>query len=181
MFISLLCCLCSQYHPEVLEGKRRIQELGLCGRALEKPPLVPCLRGQQSVGCLLIFAWTNLPHPPLNFLCKIKKPSFRAGSSISLKLKFGLVEKSCLILCDACQVPLSVGCSRPEYWSGLLFPSQGDLPDPGIEPGSPALQVDCLPAEPSVKPQAKWRTAIIPVARINRGVMMCWYQALLLT
>ena len=38
--------------------------------------------------------------------------------------------------------------SRPEYWSGLLFPSLGDLPDPGIEPGSPALQADSLPAEP---------------------------------
>ena len=37
----------------------------------------------------------------------------------------------------ACQVPLSMGCSRQEYWSGLPFPSPGDLPDPGIEPGSP--------------------------------------------
>ena len=38
--------------------------------------------------------------------------------------------------------------SRQEYWSGLLFPSPGDLPDPGIEPGSPALQADSLPSEP---------------------------------
>ena len=37
--------------------------------------------------------------------------------------------------------------SRPEYWSGLPFPSPGDLPNPGIEPGSPALQVDSLPTE----------------------------------
>ena len=36
------------------------------------------------------------------------------------------------------QVPLSMGFSRPEYWSGLPFPSPGDLPGPGIEPGSPA-------------------------------------------
>ena len=35
--------------------------------------------------------------------------------------------------------------SRPEYWSGLPFPSSGDLPNPGIEPRSPALQVDSLP------------------------------------
>ena len=34
-----------------------------------------------------------------------------------------------------------------EYWSGLPFPSLGDLPDPGIKPGSPELQVDCLPSE----------------------------------
>ena len=38
-----------------------------------------------------------------------------------------------------------------KYWSGLLFPSPGDLPDPGIEPGSPALQADSLPSEPPVK------------------------------
>ena len=42
----------------------------------------------------------------------------------------------------ACQAPLSMGFSRQEYWSGLPFPSPGDLPDPGIEPRSPALQVD---------------------------------------
>ena len=41
--------------------------------------------------------------------------------------------------------------SRPEYWSGWPFPSPGDLPKPGIEPGSPALQADSLPTELSVK------------------------------
>ena len=40
--------------------------------------------------------------------------------------------------------------SRPEYWSGLPFPSPGDLPNPGIEPRSPALQNDCLPSEPYI-------------------------------
>ena len=48
----------------------------------------------------------------------------------------------------AYQAPPSVEFSRQEYWSGLPFPSPGDLPDPGIEPGSPALQVGPLPAEP---------------------------------
>ena len=46
----------------------------------------------------------------------------------------------------ACQVPLSMECSRQEYWSGLPFPSPGDLPNPGIEPGSPTLQIDSLPS-----------------------------------
>ena len=41
---------------------------------------------------------------------------------------------------------------RPEYWSGYPFPSPGDLPNPGIEPRSPALQADSLPAEPYGKP-----------------------------
>ena len=48
----------------------------------------------------------------------------------------------------ACQAPLSMEFSRQEYWSGLPFPSPGDLPNPGIEPGSPALQADSLPSEP---------------------------------
>ena len=42
------------------------------------------------------------------------------------------------------QAPLSVGFFRQEHWSELPFPSPGDLPDPGIEPGSPALQADSL-------------------------------------
>ena len=50
------------------------------------------------------------------------------------------------------QVPLSKGFSQQEYWSGLPFPSPGDLSNPGIEPGSPALQAHSLPAEPCGKP-----------------------------
>ena len=49
------------------------------------------------------------------------------------------------------QVPLSMEFSRQEYWSGLPFPSPGDLPDPGIEPGSPALWADALLSEPPGK------------------------------
>ena len=58
----------------------------------------------------------------------------------------------CPILCDpwtvAYQVPLSMGFSRQECWSGLPFPSPGDIPNPGIKPRSPALQADALPSEP---------------------------------
>ena len=50
------------------------------------------------------------------------------------------------------QASLSMGFFRQEYWSGLPFPSPGDLPDPGIKPRSPALQADALPSEPSAKP-----------------------------
>ena len=46
------------------------------------------------------------------------------------------------------QAPPSMEFSRQEYWSGLPFSSPGDLPDPGIEPGSPALQADALLSEP---------------------------------
>ena len=50
-------------------------------------------------------------------------------------------------LTAAYQAPPSMGFSRQEYWSGLPFPSPGDLPNPRIEPGSPALQTDALPSE----------------------------------
>ena len=46
-----------------------------------------------------------------------------------------------------------MGFSRQEYWSGLPFPSPGDLPHPGIEPGSPSLWADALTSEPPGKPQ----------------------------
>ena len=66
------------------------------------------------------------------------------------------VAQSCLILCNpwtvAHQAPPSMGFSRQEYWSGLPFPSPGDLPDPGIEPTSPTLQADALTSAPPGKP-----------------------------
>ena len=52
----------------------------------------------------------------------------------------------------AYQAPPSMGFSRQECWSGLPFPSPGDLPNPGIEPRSPALEADALPSEPPGKP-----------------------------
>ena len=62
-----------------------------------------------------------------------------------------LVPQSCLTLVTpwmvACQALLSMGFSRQAYWSGLPFPSAGDLPEPGIEPRSPALQADSLQTE----------------------------------
>ena len=62
-----------------------------------------------------------------------------------------LVTKSCPTLAIpwtvACKASLSMGFSMQEYWSGLPFPSPEDLPDPGIEPRSPALQADDLPTD----------------------------------
>ena len=72
-----------------------------------------------------------------------------------------LVPQLCPTLCDSMdstrllvdfyQASLSMEFSRQEYWSGLPFPSPGDLPDPGIESGSPALQADSLLFEPPRK------------------------------
>ena len=52
--------------------------------------------------------------------------------------------------------------SRPEYWSGWLFPSPGDLPNPGTEPTSPTLQADSLPSEPPGKPKNTGVGSLVP-------------------
>ena len=78
--------------------------------------------------------------------------------AIILQLKIGKKKEwlSCVQLFAIswtvdCQASLSMGFSRQEYWSRLPFPSPGDLPDPGIEPSSPALQADSLLSEPPGK------------------------------
>ena len=61
----------------------------------------------------------------------------------------------------AYQAPLSMGFSRQKYWSGLPFPSPGDLPHPGIKPGSSTLQAHSLPTEPSGKSKTSTNRSII--------------------
>ena len=68
---------------------------------------------------------------------------------------------------------------RPEYWSGYPFPSLGDFPNPGIEPRSPALQLDSLPAEPQGKPKNTGVGSFSLLQRIfltqelNQGLLHC--------
>ena len=77
------------------------------------------------------------------------------------------------------QAPLSMGFSRPEYWSGLPCPPPGDLPNPGIEPRSPALQADSLQSEPLGKPKntgvgsLSLLQRIFPTQELNRGLLYC--------
>ena len=68
------------------------------------------------------------------------------SSSVTVKL-LSRVRLFAIPWTVAYQAPLSMEFSRKEYWSGLPFPSPGGLPDPGIEPRSPALQADALPSE----------------------------------
>ena len=69
--------------------------------------------------------------------------------------------------------------SRLEYWSGWPFPFPGDLPNPGIKPRSPALQVDSLPAEPQGSPRIlEWVSLfllqrIFPTQELNWGLLHC--------
>ena len=99
----------------------------------------------------IIFAPLSLPANPTNFTCKRRKLGMKTQQEFG-----GLVAKLCPTLVTswtvACQAPLSMGFSKQEYWSVLPFPSPGDLPNPGIKPRSPVLQVDSLPTEPQGEP-----------------------------
>ena len=78
-----------------------------------------------------------------------------AGSSPQVLGKCHLLSRVQLFVAlwtVAHQTPLSIGFSRQEYWSGLPFPFPGDLPNPGIQVGSPALQMDSFPSELPRKP-----------------------------
>ena len=65
--------------------------------------------------------------------------------------------------------------SRQEYWSGLLFPSPGDLPLPVIEPGSPALQADSLQSEPPGSGCVFLKTAIALLVTITTTFIECYH------
>ena len=82
---------------------------------------------------------------------RCQRPEFSA----SLNLKVKSLSRVRLIATPwtvAHQARPSMAFSRQEYWSGLLFPFPGDFPDPGIKPGSPAVQADALRSEPLGKP-----------------------------
>ena len=72
-------------------------------------------------------------------------------------------------LYTACQAPLSVGLPRQGYWSGLPFPSPGDLPDPGIEPATLALAGGFSPAEPPGKPSPSKATKVLKLPGLLIG------------
>ena len=113
-----------------------------------------CWRGCVDKGNLLHCWWE----------CKLVQPLWRTICAKSLH--------PCPTLCDPMDcsqtvgpyAPLSMGFYRQKYWSGLVCPPPGDLPDPGKDLGSPALQVDSLPTELSGKPQpaASFPTFFLP-------------------
>ena len=89
------------------------------------------------------------------------------------------VKVSCVWLFATPWTIQSVEFSRTEYWSGLPFPSPGDLPNPGIKPRSPALQADSLPAEPPGKPNSSGVSSLSLLQQIflpqelNLGLLYC--------
>ena len=125
----------------------------------------PQLQSPLSMGFLMQEYWRGLPFPPSGDLpnpgMEPASPALPANflplhhlgspyllvkwSEVKLLSRVRLFETPWTV---AGQTPPSVGFSRQEYWSGLSFPSPGDLPDPGIEPTSRALQADALTSEP---------------------------------
>ena len=101
-----------------------------------------------------VFSWQNYvflchasfctprPNLPVNMYSCIEKVKVKSLSRVQLFATPWTV---------AYQAPLSMGFSRQQFWSGLPFPSPGDLPNSGIEPESPALQADALTSEPPGK------------------------------
>ena len=115
--------------------------------------------------------WSGLPFPSPGDLLgpgiEPRSPAFQADAlpselkGLLLLLLLLLSRFTCVQLCAtpwtvAPQAPPYMGLSRQEYWSGLPFPSLGDIPDPGIEPSSPALQADALPSELKGLEAVKW-------------------------
>ena len=94
------------------------------------------------------------------YWCKAESLCCPPGTTITLLISYKVKSLSRVRLFAtpwtiAHQAPPSMKLSRQEYWSGLPFPSPGDLPNPGIEPRSPPLQVDALPSEPYTPIQNK--------------------------
>ena len=104
--------------------------------------------------------WSGLPFPSPEDLpdpgIEPRSPALQEYS-LSAEPQFSLVQLLSGVRLFATpwtvarQAPLSMGFPRQEYWSGLPFPSPGDLPNPGIEPGSPALEANALTSEPPGK------------------------------
>ena len=97
----------------------------------------------------------HIPSAVLGPLVNKRRKSLKPVASIEMKVKVLATQSYPTLFMTlwtiALQAPLSLEFSRQEYWRGLPCSSPGDLPNPGIEPGSPALQADSLPSEPPGK------------------------------
>ena len=94
-----------------------------------------------------------------------------AGAADQMKVKVKSLSRvdSATPWTVAHQAPLSMGFSRQEYWGGLLFPSPGDLYNPGIEPGSAALQAGSLLSEPKVNHKIIQKRVVTSDSKVKRS------------
>ena len=102
---------------------------------------------------LIATAWDGFLSIPSHKTNSFFRFQFKSNFQYSMKVQsFSRVWLFVSPWTVAHQAPPSMGFSRQEYWSGLPFPSPGDLPNPGIEPRSPALLADALASEPPGEP-----------------------------
>ena len=120
---------------------------------------------------------------------QVKEVNCMCSEALDLRLCV-LVAQSCSTLCDlmncSCQAPLSLEFSRQEYWSGLPFPSPGDLPDQESNPGFPhcrQTQADALTSEPPGSPVYLYLYLYLYVCKYREGekeriAVMCFFSLL---
>ena len=134
-------------------------------------PLINRVSRRWHLGCLFVFIYLlsasahkntgSLQAEPLSALLMVC-PQHLRHTLKRVKVKkvkwLGCVRPFANPWNVAYQAPLSMESSRQEYWSGLPLPCPGDLPNPGIKPGSPALQADALPSEPHLDPEQNLKT-----------------------
>ena len=109
----------------------------------------------KQIRLLLLFIVTTIAQRPLLvggfFRCSFHFLKLSNSSGVKVKVKsLSHVQLIATPWNVTYQAPPSMGFSRQEYWSGLPFPSPGELPYPGIKPGSPTLQADALLSEPKI-------------------------------
>ena len=145
------CILTTHMSGAVRKSRLRNSSDGGCIQGMMMSCLTRPLIGQCLPAVTPLQVWS----PALQFSSAVTVHLVFIMCQVRLYVCMFLLVQSCLIVIPwtvACQAPLSMEFSRQEYWSGLPFPSPGDLPDPGINPASPAWQADSLPAGSPGKP-----------------------------
>ena len=117
-------------------------------------PQPSILGGRQVLACFYFISFNPFISSPTPCVSSRFLPIGMSLRSVWYALKKKPLTVSRLT--SAHQAPLSMGLSRQGYWSGLAFLSPGDLPEPGTESRSPALQADSLPSKPLRKPRYAW-------------------------
>ena len=124
------------------KGMKHGQRITFTGEADQAPGVEP---GD------IVLLLQEKEHEVISFLFSFCLRRSEMGLVCKIQVGGGFVAKLCPILVTPWtvvpQASLSMGFSRQEYWSGLPFPSLGDLPNPGIQPGSSVLWADSLPTE----------------------------------
>ena len=142
---------CENISCSVMSARCSLMDCSLPGSSVHSSSL--CLSSVQSLSPVQLFVtpWTVARQASLSITNSQNSLKLMSMESVMPSSHLSHVQLFATPWTVAHQAFLSMRFSRQEYWSGLPFPSPGDLPDPGIKPGSSALQADSLPPEPPGK------------------------------